>query len=71
VLLQISEGSLPNAEYQTDAEGRFRIEGFASGAKYSLQAVHNGKPTGQVFNGLTLKPGENRDLGDIQAKSTQ
>jgi RNA polymerase sigma factor (sigma-70 family) len=71
VLLQISEGSLPNAQCQTDAEGRFRIEGFASGAKYSLQAVHNGKPTGQVFNGLTLKPGESRDLGDIQVKSMQ
>jgi hypothetical protein len=68
VLLQIADWALPNSECQTDSEGRFRIEGLASGLKYTLQAVQNGKPIGQVFDGLTLKPGESRDLGDTQIK---
>ncbi|HEV3117086.1 MAG TPA: carboxypeptidase-like regulatory domain-containing protein, partial [Gemmataceae bacterium] len=68
VLLQIADRLLPNNDYQTDKDGRFRIEGLAPAAKYKLQVVQNGKPTAQLFAGLTLKSGESRNLGDMQIK---
>jgi RNA polymerase sigma factor (sigma-70 family) len=71
VLLQVAEGVLPNAQFQTDKDGRFRIEGLASGAKYTLEVVKNGKSAGRVFAGLTIKAGESKDLGDIQVKPKQ
>src|SRR5262249_8231932 len=68
VLLQVADGVLPNAQFQTDKDGRFRIEGLAPGAAYSLDVVKNGKSAGRVFAGLVLKAGESKDLGDIQVK---
>jgi hypothetical protein len=68
MLLQIADRLLPNNDYQTDKDGRFRIEGLASGVKYRLEVVQNGKPTAQLFAGLTLKSGESRNLGDMQIK---
>jgi RNA polymerase sigma factor (sigma-70 family) len=68
VLLQIADRLLLNNDYQTDKDGRFRIEGLAPGMQYTLAVVQNGKPTAQLFTGLTVKSGESRDLGDIQAK---
>jgi RNA polymerase sigma factor (sigma-70 family) len=71
VLLQISEGSLPNAEYQTDAEGRFRIEGLVPQVAYALEIMRNGKPAGRVFADLKLKAAEARNLGDLHVKPTE
>ncbi|HMF15113.1 MAG TPA: hypothetical protein VKE94_22515, partial [Gemmataceae bacterium] len=71
VVLQVADGVLPNAQFQTDKEGRFRIEGLAPGASYTLDVLHNGKSAGRAFAGLKLKAGENKDLGDIQVKPTE
>jgi hypothetical protein len=54
--------------HQTDKEGRFRIEGLAPGVKYTIKMVRNGKDAGQVSEGLTIRAGETRDLGDVQLK---
>jgi RNA polymerase sigma factor (sigma-70 family) len=67
-LLQVAEGLLPNSQFQTDKDGRFRIEGLASGAKYTLEVVKNGKSAGRLFTGLAIKAGETKDVGDIQVK---
>ncbi len=53
-LLQIADWIVPNAELQTDKDGRFRVEGLAPGVKYTLEVVEKGKPTARVFAGLTL-----------------
>ena len=71
VLLQIADGALPNGAHQTDKDGRFRIEGLASGVKYTLDVMHNGKPAGRVFAGLAIKAGETKDLGDTQVKPVE
>jgi hypothetical protein len=60
--------ALPADRFQTDKEGRFRIEGLAPGVKYTIKMVRNGKDVGQVCDGLTIKAGESRDLGDVQMK---
>jgi protocatechuate 3,4-dioxygenase beta subunit len=49
---------------RTDADGRFRIEGLLAGVKVGAQVQ-----SGNLFEGLTLKPGEVRDLGDRKVKS--
>ena len=59
---------LPTDSFQTDKEGNFRIEGLAPGVKYTVVIVQNGAPAGQVCEGLTVKSGEIRDLGDVRAK---
>src|SRR5262249_7553552 len=68
VLLQIADRSLPNNGYQTDSEGRFRIEGLVPGAAYTLDVVRNGKSAGRVFADLKLTAGERKNLGDLQVK---
>jgi hypothetical protein len=64
-LLKIRDWLLPDTSFQTDKEGRFRIEGLAPQVKYSLDVIQNGKPTAAVFAGLTLKAAETRDLGNV------
>ncbi|HLN30607.1 MAG TPA: hypothetical protein VK395_22900, partial [Gemmataceae bacterium] len=71
VLLQVAGRLLPNAEFETDRDGRFRVEGLVRGAKYTLTVVEKGKPAAQVFTGLTLKAAEEKDLGDVQAKRNE
>jgi RNA polymerase sigma factor (sigma-70 family) len=65
VLLQVADRMLPNPSFQTDKDGRFRVEGLAPGVKYTLQVVQNGRPASEVFAGLALKAAEARDLGDV------
>jgi hypothetical protein len=50
-------------------DGRFRIEGLAPGLAYTLEVeVKPGMREGWAIRNLVIKPGEIRDLGDIQAK---
>jgi protocatechuate 3,4-dioxygenase beta subunit len=49
---------------RTDGEGRFQIEGLLAGVKVGAQTE-----SGNLFENLTLKPGEVRDLGDRKVKS--
>jgi hypothetical protein len=65
-------GYKPSPDPQTDAEGRFKVEGLAPGLKYNLALADMAfdfdqiKWQGLVFANLVLKPGENKDLGDVR-----
>jgi RNA polymerase sigma factor (sigma-70 family) len=54
----------------TDADGRFRIDGLLPGVAYDLnfRAIKPGGrgSLGPVTKGVGLKPGEERDLGDLK-----
>jgi hypothetical protein len=55
----------------TDTEGRFRIGGLVPGIRYLAQVRLKGKRVpGTVFNDLSLKAGESKDLGDVKVKTT-
>jgi RNA polymerase sigma factor (sigma-70 family) len=51
-------------------DGRFRIEGLIPGLAYDLGARVGGSTfLGNFATGLTLQPGETRDLGDVRARA--
>ena len=53
----------------TDADGRFRIDGMLPGVVYEL-SFRESKPMGRggtMARDVTLKPGEERDLGDLKS----
>ena len=58
----------------TDADGNFQVEGLIPDLKYNLVLVHmeGAFPfeqiqwKGLVFSNLVLKPGENKNLGDVR-----
>jgi RNA polymerase sigma factor (sigma-70 family) len=56
---------------QPDKEGKFRIDGLAAGLKFGLSVI---KPpyrleiSGKDIKDLSLRPGERKDLGDVQVK---
>ncbi len=53
----------------TDFDGRFRIERLVPGQIYSAEVYRGiGVYAGKVFENITLRPGEVRDLGDIRTK---
>jgi RNA polymerase sigma factor (sigma-70 family) len=55
---------------QTDRAGRFRIEEIIPGLRVGAHHHRNsGRRGDQLFDTLTLKPGEVRDLGDIKVKA--
>ena len=62
------------SQIPTDDDGRFRITGIMSGLKYSASVSMPQKTefgmmdfgVGRAFKNLMLKPGETKDLGDIQ-----
>jgi RNA polymerase sigma factor (sigma-70 family) len=54
----------------TDAEGHFRIAGLARGVRYRSDVGLPGKMfAATVFDKLSLKAGESRELGDVKAKA--
>jgi hypothetical protein len=59
--------------FQTNKDGSFRLEGLIPGAKYTFYytkpAPLLGAAEGYLFQGLTVKSGETRDLGTTPAKS--
>jgi RNA polymerase sigma factor (sigma-70 family) len=50
-----------------DDRGRFRVENLVPGVAYDLDAREGNRLTGVIARGLTLQPGESRDLGEIRA----
>ena len=65
------QGTHPDS-FQTDKDGRFRVAGLVPDMKYTLGTVDPGlgHVTSAVFRDLTVKPGETRDLGDVQLGTT-
>jgi hypothetical protein len=55
------------SKVKTDKEGRFRFEGIVPGQRH--QARFGPPPFGQyLYKPFTLKPGENKDLSDVEVK---
>jgi RNA polymerase sigma factor (sigma-70 family) len=53
----------------TDADGRFRIDGLLPGLIYSARVRAPDRPLRQsLFDGVTLGPGESKDLGTVRPK---
>jgi hypothetical protein len=57
----------PIADQSSDGEGRFRFERLVPGLRYTCE-IHDkdGPFAGMAFENMVLKPGENRNLGDIR-----
>jgi RNA polymerase sigma factor (sigma-70 family) len=56
---------------QPDKEGKFRIDGLSPGLKFGLTVIKSPyqlEISGKDVKDLTLRPGETKDLGDIQVK---
>jgi RNA polymerase sigma factor (sigma-70 family) len=52
---------------QTDRDGRFRFTGIVPGLKVRISAPIVANVFSEVISGVTLKPGETRDVGDVKA----
>jgi RNA polymerase sigma factor (sigma-70 family) len=64
----------PPEPFTTDAEGRFRVEGLAPGVKFEITLSGGAKKgtafsAGEALKGLSLEPGQTRDLGDVRVKA--
>src|SRR5262249_45833253 len=55
----------------TGKPGRFRIEGVIPGHKIGVYAGKNTTYVDPLVNGLVLKPGEVKDLGDVKARPSE
>ena len=53
-------------------DGKFRIDGLSRGLKYAVSVVKDPgyglEVSGKDIRDITIKPGETRDLGDVQMK---
>jgi RNA polymerase sigma factor (sigma-70 family) len=55
--------------FQTDKDGKFRIDALVPGLKYTMHFKNQkGILAGKVFEGMTFQSGETKDLGDVQVK---
>jgi hypothetical protein len=69
-MIDPARGLLPGG-LRTDEQGRFRVEGLVPGQEYTGNAVGEQALKGGfgvVIDRVVLKPGEARDLGDVQAR---
>lgn len=72
-MINPGRGVLPSAQ-RTGVDGRFRYEGLVPGQEYSASAVGEQAAkggVGVVIDRVVLKPGETRDLGDVQSRPTE
>jgi hypothetical protein len=61
-------GYLKDRFFQTDKDGKFYIEALVPGMKYTMAVMVKGQFIGFAFDDLQVKPGETKDLGDVQVK---
>lgn len=75
--IELEDGKLPihtfngrnydKEEFTIDADGRFELQGLIPGAKYRLELMEGDFiGLGALTKDFVLKPGENRDLGDVK-----
>jgi CarboxypepD_reg-like domain len=74
-MIDPARGVIPSGQ-KTNADGRFRYEGLVPGQQYSASAsAVVGKAAkvgyGIVIDRVVLKPGETRELGDLQARPSE
>jgi RNA polymerase sigma factor (sigma-70 family) len=69
--LNIAEGWGGHFADETDKNGRFEIQGVIPGLKVSAYMYKAAMVTGQLFKVQTFKPGEKKDLGDVEFKKLQ
>jgi hypothetical protein len=55
---------------QTDKDGRFHAHGLVPGVKLGAYLIQGPRLGARLFRDLSLKPGETKDLGDIEVKNT-
>jgi hypothetical protein len=64
------QGILPggnhNAGIRIGGDGRFRVEGLVPGLRYGASASDQMSLFGELFQDLTVGPGEIKDLGDMK-----
>jgi protocatechuate 3,4-dioxygenase beta subunit len=65
-LYDAGSGFHPTRSFETDKDGRFRIEGLVPGLKYEISVMKQGRIVGRLVRDLTVKSGESRDLGELQ-----
>ena len=69
-------GMVPPAEpFMTDDGGRFRVEGLTPGVKFEItlrgdQKTATAVSAGEALKGLSVEPGQTKDLGDVRVKVT-
>jgi RNA polymerase sigma factor (sigma-70 family) len=66
-------GSFPRSPW-TDKDGKFRVEGLIPGLKYKLYYKGDSFVTrigGPAAENLTVKPGETKELGDLQIEQLE
>ena len=59
----------PDLSPTLDRNGRFGIQGLIPGVRYDVASRTGNTILGEICSGLTLRPGESRDLGKVKAKS--
>jgi hypothetical protein len=66
----VAVGSLPGT--QPGKDGKFRIDGLAPGLKYGLsvtkESIYRLQVRGKDLENLMVRPGQTKDLGDIEVK---
>jgi hypothetical protein len=66
---QVHPITTPAGYPEVGRDGRFRFEGLIPGKDYELQILKPpGLNQGFIVNGLSVGPGETRDLGDVTPK---
>jgi hypothetical protein len=77
--IAIGKNELSNRSGTTDSDGKFRVEGLLPGLKYKVQplvpGIRQGAPADAkgpfaIQNGITVKVGETKDIGDLRGSTT-
>jgi hypothetical protein len=65
--------SLPIATIYTDATGKFTVDGLLPGVPYKLyyREFQPARRGGPATPEVTLKPGEQRDLGELKVPARE
>ena len=66
--VRLKMGFVHKSYYQTDKEGRFKLEGLVPGMTYNVVHVRTSEVLGYLARKLSVKSGETKDLGNVRGK---